>query len=851
MRPQGLRQVGAGAASTKLGRRRGSGTAGEITPTGLHGAFRTDRLDPRTILAMQRTAGNLAVVGLLTRSRRRRPPPRRVQRAPLDPKQDPKGYTQPQGVKNVAGSGTTRRVVTVPGFGITGGFKAEYTHRKKDAKTGEVVDVRTPSAERRMTEQSPDNTAVVVMPDVLDKNRPVQVVLHFHGFGFRGGTDPHAGYAVASGKSKDPAHGALGTVRDVDQEHWSQQIGAVNAARGASGPQTVAVLAQGRGRSEFGKVPTFPYVRAVLDAVPELARVSDFSLVVSGHSGGGSTQVAGKVADLRDAATPPASGTAPTRPSDVVVMFDAEGVVSVMSWVVGKVGELAAGLRADPVGGQRLVDESPKFRGYFAEWGGYRTPYITANRMLKRALAAVPAAWTLAGSAGPGTKVEDLFRIIAVPGVRHETVISKTGPATEGALADALTASTAPTGDRAQALPWDAKTMPELKAAKAKKVPAVQPLAVQREDPATSPAAPAAATPKPKATTWKASGAASDYALTTDDTTLLASQTAAERAADRAAFGKTQQDRIVELTKAAKKRALTPEETTELADLQALRTKVENANRALRRTDVEQILDDAGFTVSGWYGDIQKGSFLGVPARVHKSLADRLTQAETALVGDAAINPGGDDAKTLGTTLGMYGTASDLRGPKNAVGGSSLSLHTFGLAVDLNYKGNPFLGNQGKTAPDVVARATSLVNGTAVDVLTDLGDAQASFTALKAANDALKTYFSYRDAANRPLLDAKLTGRTAAAGEPADAAGWIKVIEQDHAKLKDKGDFKKHKPPEEGFLDLDERVVMALVGAGLTWGGTYKTAKDIMHVDLREGDGGKVNKARIKHTDST
>ena len=62
---------------------------------------------------------------------------------------------------------------------------------------------------------------------------------------------------------------------------------------------------------------------------------------------------------------------------------------------------------------------------------------------------------------------------------------------------------------------------------------------------------------------------------------------------------------------------------------------------------------------------------------------------------------------------------------------------------------------------------------------------------------------------------------------------------------------KKHKAPEEGFLDLDERVVMALAGAGLTWGGTYKTAKDIMHFDLREGDGAKVNTARIKHTDNT
>lgn len=819
-------------------------------------------LDARTVLAMQRAAGNLAVAGLLARTRRRRPPPRRVQRAPLDPKQDPHGYTQPQGVKNVASSGTTRRVVTVPGFGVAGGFKKAYTHKKKDPTTGETVEVSTPSAEARMTDQSPDHMAVVVMPDVLATDRPVQVVLHFHGFGFRGGTDPHAGYTVASGRSKNAAHGALGTVRDVDQEHWSQQIGAVNAARAKAdptSPQTVAILAQGRGRSEFGHVPTFPYVRAVLDAVPELAGVRDYTVVLSGHSGGGSTQVAGKTADAHgaDRAALPAGA----QPTDLVVLFDAEGVVSVMAWVVGKVDALATALAADPAGGQALIDRSPKFRGYFAEWGSYRTPYITANRMLKRALAKVPQQWTLAGG-GAGTKVEDLFRIIAVPDVRHETVISKSGPATEGALADALTASTSPTSDRAQALPWDARTAAELQAAKAKKkAPAVQPLAVgplavrplavQRDDPTTPPPAPAAAKPKPKATTWKASGAASDYELTAADTTLLGSQTAAERATDRAAFGKTQQDRVAELTKAAKKRPLTPDEAKELTDLQELRTKVENANRALRRKDVEEILADAGFTVAGWYGDIQKGSFLGISVRVHKSLAARLTQAEDALVADPAVNPDGDDAKTLGATLGMYGTASDLRAPKNAVGGSSLSLHTFGLAVDLNYKGNPFLGNQGKTAPDVVARATSLVTGTAVDVLTPLGDAQASYTALKGANDALKTYFSYRDAANRPLLDAQVAAHTPAAGEPTDAAGWLKVIEQDHAALNNKGDFKKHKAPEEGFLDLDERVVMALAGAGLTWGGTYRAAKDIMHFDLREGDGAKVNTARIKHTDNT
>ena len=134
--------------------------------------------------------------------------------------------------------------------------------------------------------------------------------------------------------------------------------------------------------------------------------------------------------------------------------------------------------------------------------------------------------------------------------------------------------------------------------------------------------------------------------------------------------------------------------------------------------------------------------------------------------------------------------------------------------MDLNYKGNPFIGNAGAEAPNAIRRATSLVLNTPTNVLTSLGDAKASYTALKAASEALKTYFSYRDAANLGALTTAVQGHTAATGEPADLPGWQKQIEADYAALNEKGDFKDHKPPEEGFLDLDESVVLALTGAG-------------------------------------
>jgi hypothetical protein len=451
-------------------------------------------------------------------------------------------------------------------------------------------------------------------------------------------------------------------------------------------------------------------------------------------------------------------------------------------------------------------------------------------------------------------------------------------------LADALRASLDPTIDRAkqydpvdggkrlaqwQARKKAAKVAKEKAAADkaAKKAPAVQPSlapgastvaratgvssatapvpTVQRDNPTKTPPAP----PPTSKPAWKASSATSEFALTEDDRTLLAGKTADERAADRILLTTATETRLNVLTRAEKRKKLKPGEDKELADLQALKDRIETTNRALKRKDVEQIIDDAGQgTVAKWFGDIKKGTFLGIELRAHKALADRLTRAETALVNDEKINPGKKkSAKDLGAALKMYASTSDLREPAKAVGGDSLSMHTFGLAVDLNYEGNPFIGNAGGAAPDAIWRATSLVLGTATNVTTSLGDPKASFTALKAASDALKTYFSYRDPANLAALTAAVTRHTAVKGEPTDLAGWQKQIEADYTKLNGKGDFKKHKSPEEGFIDLDESVVLALTGAGLKWGGTYGGAKDVMHFDLRQAEGAKIDAAREAH----
>ena len=115
-------------------------------------------------------------------------------------------------------------------------------------------------------------------------------------------------------------------------------MGAVGKERAAkpddpksvAGPQIVAVLAQGRGMSDFGDVPTFDYIADVFaKAGGNLAKVTNYHIILSAHSGGGNMQIAKKTGDaVGTDASRLRLGTkdkADQQPSDLVILFDAEG----------------------------------------------------------------------------------------------------------------------------------------------------------------------------------------------------------------------------------------------------------------------------------------------------------------------------------------------------------------------------------------------------------------------------------------------------------------------------------------------------------------------------------------------
>jgi hypothetical protein len=386
------------------------------------------------LLDLVTPAGNRAV-GRFVRS---------LQRAP--------DYTQT--VQDVDKTGITRLEVRGLKYGVDD-FWTKYGDDPDDV-----------SDERNKTKESPKHMAVVLLPDKLEPDNPVQVILHFHGWGFRKG-DPFAGYLV------DPG----GKVRDVDQEHWEHQISSLKG----QGAQVVAILAQGRGKSDFSSFPTFEYVRDVLEKskVPELvdlAKSENYSIVLSAHSGGGSLKVvpilrAGE-AETADRSTlksqladkKEARVANKLQPVDLVVLYEAlngDGDVdAVMNWVDRQLTRIASQLEDSA---DKALAGTPTLRGYYGKRkSGYRERYRWLACRINEAIESrVPEKYR--------QDVADRFRIIEVAGpkgenVEHEQVISGTGAKTSGSLADALLAARNPLSDRGQAVAPDEDECKQLKA---------------------------------------------------------------------------------------------------------------------------------------------------------------------------------------------------------------------------------------------------------------------------------------------------------------------------------------------------------------------------------------------------
>ncbi len=242
------------------------------------------------------------------------------------------------------------------------------------------------------------------------------------------------------------------------------------------------------------------------------------------------------------------------------------------------------------------------------------------------------------------------------------------------------------------------------------------------------------------------------------------------------------------------------------------------------------ILQMAGLDNDTWFGSFTSIKFLGQSVSdIHTDLATHLKAVE-AKFAESHGGPSKDPA-VAGATLGLN---QGIGGARHAPTGAAFSMHLFGLAIDVNYTSNPWVGT---SANKVFERAGWLAVGRKLQYQDGMSK---NYDDLRALDSAVETYFSYID-------DAKALA-TQLAGITDDANPWKGKAAEDAAKqISQDLDFAAAKweragakdvIKKGGFLSLPKDFVD---GIGLDWGASYG---DIMHFDMRnKGNGRKIQSA--------
>jgi hypothetical protein len=264
--------------------------------------------------------------------------------------------------------------------------------------------------------------------------------------------------------------------------------------------------------------------------------------------------------------------------------------------------------------------------------------------------------------------------------------------------------------------------------------------------------------------------------------------------------------------------ALAREFKTEKYELSKAKVPVVKANDEKKRALIEEapadyaneILRDAKLDPATWFSNFTTITFLGQAFNdpIHVDLATHLKAVEKTF----ADKYGGGKPEEAGKVLGLH---EAIHGAREKPTSAAVSMHLFGLAIDVNYTTNPFIGS---SANPVFERAGKLLGRPTKGFTNNM-----TYDQVAELDKLLEDYFKLltdttKDEATRKQIQKDLdfvTGkweRTKPAQKAAIEAG--------------------------GFLDLDKRFVEEI---GLDWGASYG---DIMHFDMRnKGNGLKIHGA--------
>jgi hypothetical protein len=250
-----------------------------------------------------------------------------------------------------------------------------------------------------------------------------------------------------------------------------------------------------------------------------------------------------------------------------------------------------------------------------------------------------------------------------------------------------------------------------------------------------------------------------------------------------------------------------------------------------------------------WFKNFTRISFLGRDFRdgeyVHVEMAKKLQEVENRL-----IKLLGGTAKSVGDTL-LNNRDEKHAGSRTESGTAAYSYHMFGLAIDVNYLGDPFVQDSDVARLNVVLRrASQLLRSTVVSYTR--GHGAAYYDTIAGLDALLEEYFALLD--NATALTTALAAIKTGPWRGLSATRARSLIQDDVNRLSktlerrwSKADGSDLRPifKARAILDFDKRFVRCMENAGLDWGAWYG---DLMHFDMRDtGVGVYVQRAIAEH----
>lgn len=242
-------------------------------------------------------------------------------------------------------------------------------------------------------------------------------------------------------------------------------------------------------------------------------------------------------------------------------------------------------------------------------------------------------------------------------------------------------------------------------------------------------------------------------------------------------------------------------------------------------------LEHAHVSQSVWdSGYLPSASFLGVPIQngIHRELKNRLELAEDHLRG-AYAREGLSDAQ-IAAKIGP-GYIRGRRPPGLVTGGNNISFHSFGLAIDVNWRENLYIGRSPEES-QIIERATALMGGIPINVRDPSGLMleELRYRYGRAAHQLYEYVLLRND--RRGVEDALIQSGTHPDNDRVDEI--LAQINRDYGNLRRRN--RGWDPARTEFMDLSLELVSALCDvAGLYWGGQLSRGADLMHFDWRSG----------------